>query len=296
MTGSSNESYRYVVEHVISDEFTSVILQALDQQTGDRVALKIPKPGNTQTTCEAAIVPELDHPCILNLRDTIPTENGPCLIFPFAEGRDLFSVIQDGPIPECEAQRIFYNVLHALNYLHQRQICHRDVKPENILLMNPAYDPSSAVLSDFGFAAEFKTGICHDKPCGSPQYAAPELYAQVPYTSAVDIWALGMALHGALTATFPFDASDPAVMTESIMRELPLLFASEELPYISELGQDLIRAMLQRDPENRITASEALAHPWFDAVREELGLQDQMAVKCEVDVNVNDVRNTVCEW
>jgi serine/threonine protein kinase len=255
---------KIAIQQLISEEKTSRVYKGLDRASEQEFAVKVPKFGNVQTSQEAAILPMLSHPQIIELKDVIATDNGPCLIFPFAHGGDLFNHILSGALPESDAQAIFYNVIQAVNYLHMRDIWHRDLKPENILFMTTKCGPDSVVLTDFGFADEFPSGICDSKFCGSRNYAAPELHLIKPYTSAVDIWSLGVSLYVSLTASFPFDTR---VSTEEILNGLPRLFQLGVIPEISASGQELVRWMLHPVPEDRPTAKQVLEHSWFDSVR-----------------------------
>jgi serine/threonine protein kinase len=254
---------------MICDETTSVLYEAIHRDSGERYAIKVPKSGNTQTRREAALLPTIRHSHIMPVRAVLETENGPALVLPFAEGGDLLGVLQEGPLPEYDAKRIFYGLLAATSFLHGQNVWHRDIKAENIMLMKSLDDPESALLADFGFARRFDCDVYDGPPWGSTHYLAPELYEGLPYTKAVDIWALGITLYGTLVGAFPFDPWDHERMAQEIMDGLPNLFQSDDIPYISEWGRDLVRAMLDWDPGYRITADEALGHPWFDAVRGE---------------------------
>jgi serine/threonine protein kinase len=262
-------SGRYIIMGLISEETTSLVYQVKDQEIGEKFAMKFPKPGNTQTLQEHKMLRRLSHPHIVELRDIVKTANGPSLVLPFAAGGDLFSIVERGPIPESQAKPILYFLLKAINYLHQQKIWHRDIKPENILFLKQEFGPECVVLSDFGYAREFPAGVARDEPCGSPHYAAPEMFQGVPYTEAVDIWAFGITMYVTLTGRMPFGHSDPPQMVAEILKRPEHLFSGSEIPPISESGKELIRQMLKLRPEDRISADRAMNHPYFEPVRRE---------------------------
>jgi calcium/calmodulin-dependent protein kinase I len=170
-------------------------------------------------------------------------------------------------LAEDDARKVIYQVLQALSYLHGQRIWHRDVKPENILVMD-GFD--NVVLSDFGYAKRIETETMTSEFCGSAYYGAPELFLAEPYTEKVDIWALGMTMYASLTGAFPFDIAKRDEMRSLIIRGLPGCLDNWELvENASDLARDLIGRMLAKDAGRRISADEALQHPWFDCIREE---------------------------
>lgn len=258
---SSPADTNYEVTHLIAEEATTLIYHGLDTQTGERVAIKLPKPGCNQTTQESQILMYISHPYIIPLRDIVETESGPALVFPYAQGGDLYNAIEDGGIPESEVKAIVFRLLQALAYLHEVRIWHLDVKPENVLIMSD--NLHNIVLCDFGLAAGFPEDTLGDVHRGSVHYAAPEIWRKVGYTEKVDIWSLGMTMFVALTASFPFDISDHRTVADAVVQGLPDLMFIPSLAKLSAAGKDLLRSMLQVDPAKRISAEEALLHEWF---------------------------------
>jgi serine/threonine protein kinase len=254
----------YKVGRLISDEASTEIYEGLNTLTGEKVVLKFPKFGCEQTNQEQAILPRLLHTHIIQLKDVIPTRNGACLVFPFAQGGDLYNVLTEGPLRETDARSIIFHVLSALSYLHRQNVWHRDIKPENILIMSNEFDPNSVVLSDFGYSDEFDRGWSH-RCCGSPHYCAPEMYRREAYNEKADIWSLGITLFACLTGSFPYDSSNQAKMANEIAQGIPRLTELKLFQGIPILAQDLLVKMLEKDIDARISAQDALAHPWFDA-------------------------------
>jgi serine/threonine protein kinase len=256
----------YVITRLISDEASTRLYKGFNMETGEKVAMKCPKYGCDQTARELEILPQLSHDRIIELRDFIPTEYGSCLVFPYAPGGDLFTVLAHGGIGEINTRCVVYHILEVLDYLHGQNIWHRDVKPENILITSREFDPHSVILSDFGFCRRFEDEWC-TAGCGSPHYCAPELHLQQPYNEKADIWALGVTMFACLAARFPFDISSPRRAYSDIVSGLPHLEDFICLDFVSTEGRDLLRKMLTKDIGNRISAHDALEHPWFDLFR-----------------------------
>jgi serine/threonine protein kinase len=225
------------------------------------VVIKYPKRRCVQTEQESQILMCLSHPYIIPLLDVVDTDDGPALIFPFAQRGDLFSAIGEDGIPEDDMKAIMYRVLQALAYLHDLRIWHIDVKPENILIMSA--DIHDVVLSDFGLAVGFPEGSFGDQFCGSLSYAAPEIWRRDPYTEKVDIWSAGITMFACLAAAFPFDTRDKQGMMDIVSEGIPDLLCLPEMAKVSDAGKDLLRRMLTLDPDDRISAQNALRHEWF---------------------------------
>jgi serine/threonine protein kinase len=254
----------YSAEAIISDESTNVVYLVSSLQTGDKYALKVPARGSDQTQRELQFLRTLSHPHILRFRDTFRTAGGPAIVFDWAAGGDLFTIIGQGRVPEPECKKIFFQILQAIQYLHARNICHGDIKPENILFIERSPQRSTVVLCDFGFAIQHADTLCEERIGFSREFEAPELLSGGPYTNKIDMWALGITLYTALTA-LPATSEDD--MEEEIREGLPDLFTWPEPDFISRDAEDLIRKLLMIDPQQRLSAKKALNHQWFDSVR-----------------------------
>ncbi len=145
-------------------------------------------------------------------------------------------------------------MISAIAYCHSFNVCHRDLKPENILITNDL----QIKIADFGMAALHQTDTHHlATACGSPHYAAPELLKNRQYRGdRADIWSLGVILYAMLSATLPFDDPDLRVMMAKTKK------GHYEMPRcVSPEAADLIRRMLQVNPDRRITLKEIWRHP-----------------------------------
>jgi serine/threonine protein kinase len=265
MTASDSVAGGLVVQDLITDQPTASLYEAKDRKTGEVFALKIAKHNSSDVARELALLKTVSHSAIVPVWE-VKTEDSTALAMPYAFGGDLFSWIESHPLDEATVKGIIFNILRALAYLHSQQIWHRDVKPENILVMEHSLSPDCVVLADFGFARRFPDGVCANEFCGSLQYAAPELLRGAPYTEKVDIWALGITMFACLTSSLPFDY-DPDETRREIMAGLPHLFDRPGLD-VSEECRALMDWMLAPNPGHRPSAEEALDHPWFQEMWE----------------------------
>lgn len=182
-------------------------------------------------------------------------------VMELASAGDLFEwIATHGAVCEGRARPLFAGLLEALEQVHCKGLVHRDVKLENILLMNQ--DPSApdhVRLADFEFCvASPATGAV-----GSIAYAAPETLVAESYTTAVDVWAAGVALYGMLSASSPFDC--PGDVSATVDRIRTGLRFSEERCWaqISPAAKDLLTGLLHPDPACRLNLAAARAHPWL---------------------------------
>jgi len=175
---------------------------------------------------------------------------------------DLYNYIETNAVPkQSEAATIAKSVLTALTHLHAFNIAHRDLKLENILIHKDATGKTIAKLADFGFAAK-NLGKGFSVQCGSLPYSAPELVrGKSNYNEAVDMWSFGVVLYIMLSGQPPFKAKG-ATLTQAIENGR-WDFSSKVWLGISPAAKDLITRLLTVDATKRITAAEALQHPWI---------------------------------
>ncbi|KAH8662343.1 hypothetical protein BX600DRAFT_318272 [Xylariales sp. PMI_506] len=208
---------------------------------------------------EVAILKLIDHPNIMKLYDIWENRSEIYLVLEYIEQGDLFEYINlVGPIPEVETVFYFRQIISALDYCHSFNICHRDLKPENILLSSSG----QIKIADFGMAAIQQNPNHRLKTaCGSPHYAAPELVSRRGrgyHGATVDVWSVGIILYACLCARLPFDDND-----------LPTLLAKAkhgayyEPPELSVGSRNLIRRMLNPEPEERITIAQIWKHEFI---------------------------------
>jgi len=167
-----------------------------------------------------------------------------------------------GGFDEPRAARAISDILHGLDYLHNTGICHRDMKPENVL-----YHPEQEVwkIADFGCATLFteQNPFMHDFE-GTIQYMAPEILLGEKYTKSIDVWATGVISYVSLSACFPWEGRTDAEVQESIMR-YKIKFYSPEFDNVSSDAVSFILRLLEMNIDKRITVEGALNHVWIKA-------------------------------
>ncbi|KAL4165050.1 hypothetical protein KRP22_003783 [Phytophthora ramorum] len=193
---------------------------------------------------------------------------GPCMVYR-PDTKDFYSRATGGTLSEELARSYLSDIFFGLQYLHQRGICHRDIKPDNVLLN----DTGRCHITDFGCAKAFGNGSYTNESArvsdtvGTYQFLAPECCSGEGYDPfKVDIWAVGVVLFIFLFGRLPFASESTRELFDEIIRAQIVLPTLEEpgreLPFSPEV-QDLLRRLLQKDPEQRITIVQALGHSWF---------------------------------
>uniref|UniRef100_A0A4W3H7I8 calcium/calmodulin-dependent protein kinase n=1 Tax=Callorhinchus milii TaxID=7868 RepID=A0A4W3H7I8_CALMI len=211
---------------------------------------------------EARICRLLKHPNIVRLHDSISEEGFHYLIFDLVTGGELFEdIVAREYYSEADASQCIHQILESVNHIHQHDIVHRDLKPENLLLASKC--KSAAVkLADFGLAIEVQGeqqawfGFA-----GTPGYLSPEVLRKDPYGKPVDIWACGVILYILLVGYPPFWDEDQHKLYQQI-KAGAYDFPSPEWDTVTPEAKNLINQMLTINPAKRITAPEALKHPW----------------------------------
>ena len=200
----------------------SKVVVVENKETGDLYALKVVKRKHIaeyDIETELNILKQLDHPYVVHLYETIATDEQIYMILELAEGGEVYSKVNAcGPVKEHEVKRIIKMVLEGVQYLHSRGITHRDLKLEN-LLYKDATKKSDILISDFGLAHQQRR---HDDTmtttCGTSEYLAPEVLEGDFYTSAVDLWAVGVITYVLLSGKMPFEEDNKSRLYHAIVK------------------------------------------------------------------------------
>ncbi|XP_068612835.1 serine/threonine-protein kinase ULK3-like, partial [Brachionichthys hirsutus] len=207
---------------------------------------------------EIEILKTMRHPHIVQLKDFQWDADNIYLILEWCSGGDLSRSIRSRRVlPERVVRRFLQQIACALQFLHERNISHLDLKPQNILLSG-----SVLKLADFGFAQYMSPWDEQSVLRGSPLYMAPEMVCQRQYDARVDLWSVGVILYEALFGRAPFASRSYAELEEKIRRNQPI-----EIPpgaRVSKDCRDLLLRLLERNPDARITFAEFFAHPFVD--------------------------------
>eukprot|EP01017_Pseudomicrothorax_dubius_P030817 TRINITY_DN3871_c0_g7_i2.p1 TRINITY_DN3871_c0_g7~~TRINITY_DN3871_c0_g7_i2.p1 ORF type:complete len:584 (+),score=78.05 TRINITY_DN3871_c0_g7_i2:108-1859(+) len=209
---------------------------------------------------EIQILKLLRHPNIIQLYEIIESDYEYYLIMEHASGGELFDyIVKMGRVSEDEARKFLQQLLSGIEYLHSMNIVHRDLKPENLLLD----DQRNIKIVDFGLSNIYKEDMLLKTACGSPCYAAPEMIAGRNYSGLmVDIWSSGVILFALLCGYLPFEDPDTAQLYKKIL-------AGEftVAKWISPEAKDLLKRILNIDPNRRYTIKQIRNHQWYRSGR-----------------------------
>uniref|UniRef100_A0A3B3QB38 calcium/calmodulin-dependent protein kinase n=1 Tax=Paramormyrops kingsleyae TaxID=1676925 RepID=A0A3B3QB38_9TELE len=247
----------------------SVVRRCVKVMSGQEYAAKIINTKKLSTRDhqklerEARICRLLKHHNIVRLHDSISEEGHHYLIFDLVTGGELFEdIVAREYYSEADASHCIQQILEAVLHCHQMGVVHRDLKPENLLLASKSKG-AAVKLADFGLAIEVEG----DQQAwfgfaGTPGYLSPEVLRKDPYGKAVDLWACGVILYILLVGYPPFWDEDQHRLYQQI-KAGAYDFPSPEWDTVTPEAKDLINKMLTINPTKRITASEALKHPWI---------------------------------
>uniref|UniRef100_A0A8B9QYK9 non-specific serine/threonine protein kinase n=1 Tax=Apteryx owenii TaxID=8824 RepID=A0A8B9QYK9_APTOW len=206
---------------------------------------------------EVRIMKGLNHPNIVKLFEVIETEKTLYLVMEYASAGEVFDyLVSHGRMKEKEARAKFRQIVSAVHYCHQKNIVHRDLKAENLLLDADA----NIKIADFGFSNEFTFGNKLDTFCGSPPYAAPELFQGKKYDGPeVDIWSLGVILYTLVSGSLPFDGHNLKELRERVLR------GKYRVPfYMSTDCENILRRFLVLNPAKRCTLEQIMKDKWIN--------------------------------
>nr|XP_023960920.1 MAP/microtubule affinity-regulating kinase 3 isoform X2 [Chrysemys picta bellii] len=251
--------------------------------TGREVAIKIIDKTQLNPTSlqklfrEVRIMKILNHPNIVKLFEVIETEKTLYLIMEYASGGEVFDyLVAHGRMKEKEARAKFRQIVSAVQYCHQKHIVHRDLKAENLLL-----DADMNIkIADFGFSNEFTVGNKLDTFCGSPPYAAPELFQGKKYDGPeVDVWSLGVILYTLVSGSLPFDGQNLKELRERVLR------GKYRIPfYMSTDCENLLKRFLVLNPTKRGTLEQIMKDRWINAGHED----DELKPFVEPELDISD--------
>ncbi|XP_018393601.1 PREDICTED: testis-specific serine/threonine-protein kinase 2 isoform X1 [Cyphomyrmex costatus] len=221
---------------------------------------------------ELEILTKIENPHIIQVHSILQRGPRVFIFMRYADNGDLLDFVKcNGVVPEQQSRLWFRQMASGLHYLHSKNIAHRDLKCENILLSRKF----NVKLADFGFAR-----FCMDHEgrrvlsqtyCGSAAYAAPEVVAGTPYNPKLaDVWSLGIILFIMLNGTMPFDDENlPKLLKDQISRNW--VFRSRVRDTVSTLAKNIVRQILEPDITLRLTLERMLGHEWVRARKDKTG-------------------------
>ncbi|XP_022222395.2 serine/threonine-protein kinase SIK3 isoform X3 [Drosophila obscura] len=259
----------YELEKTIGKGNFAVVKLATNIVTKTKVAIKIidktclNEEYLSKTFREISILKSLRHPHITRLYEVMESQSMIYLVTEYAPNGEIFDhLVANGRMKEPEAARVFMQLISAVHYCHLRGVVHRDLKAENVLLDKDM----NIKLADFGFSNHYEEGATLRTWCGSPPYAAPEVFQGLEYDGPKsDIWSLGVVLYALVCGALPFDGKTILELKSRVV------LGKFRIPFfMSQECEHLIRNMLVVEPDRRYTIRQIIKHRWLSEWQSEL--------------------------
>ncbi|XP_034479639.1 uncharacterized protein LOC117785638 isoform X2 [Drosophila innubila] len=265
----------YELEKTIGKGNFAVVKLATNIVTKTKVAIKIidktclNEEYLSKTFREIAILKSLRHSHITRLYEVMESQSMIYLVTEYAPNGEIFDhLVANGRMKEPEAARVFTQLISAVHYCHLRGVVHRDLKAENVLLDKDM----NIKLADFGFSNHYEEGSPLRTWCGSPPYAAPEVFQGLEYDGPKsDIWSLGVVLYALVCGALPFDGKTILELKSRVV------LGKFRIPFfMSQECEHLIRNMLVVEPDRRYTIKQIIKHRWLSDWQAELQQEERL--------------------
>eukprot|EP01122_Echinamoeba_exundans_P002038 TRINITY_DN12003_c0_g1_i1.p1 TRINITY_DN12003_c0_g1~~TRINITY_DN12003_c0_g1_i1.p1 ORF type:complete len:1256 (-),score=257.41 TRINITY_DN12003_c0_g1_i1:102-3869(-) len=265
----------YDIKEQIGRGAYSVVKRARHRRSAEEVAIKIiDKKENADVLDlirrEIEVLRLLSHPNVVRLRETYEDSYVIEIVMDIISGGELFEVIvEKGFFSEDDSAFIIRQILLGVLHCHQRKVVHRDLKPENLLCVNTDDGSlSRIVICDFGVSMQLPPdGSLLTGRFGSADYISPEMHLDKEYSLSTDMWSLGVISYIILAGYPPFipaNEDDDMSIASAVINE-EVQFPEEEWSIISPMAKDFIQRLLQKEPSQRMTAAQALMHPFMSS-------------------------------
>jgi calcium-dependent protein kinase len=264
MIGSSMADFESVYDVssavVLGTGICGAVKCAMHRQSGETHAVKrINRKRHPDACSELNMYLSLRHPRIARLEQAFETSDAVVLAMEHLKGGDVFErVLSHGRLNEADAATTLRQILEAVEHLHDRGITHRDLKIENFVYERE--DANDVKLVDFGFATACREGEKLYKRCGTLRIVAPEVLHGC-YDRRADLWSVGVATYMMLVGAELWGPIEEVTRRMIERGETKFAKAFDEL---SKEAQDFVKSLLVRDPSKRLSAAQALQHPWFE--------------------------------
>lgn len=267
---------KYKMGAQIGEGAYSKVFVATSNETGQKVAVKVvnkqpdkPKQDDNLRK-EVEILRSLDHPNIVGCLDFFEDKKRFHVVMEFLQGGEVFDkLVQKKSYSELEARELVFVLLSAIKYCHDRNIVHRDLKCENLLLVSKEDNHLGSIkVADFGFATRVH-GEEELPQCGTPGYVAPEILKHQKYGLACDMWSIGVIAYILLGGYPPFNERTQQALFKKIKSGI-YEFHPEYWRSVSSEAQDFISKLLVTDQKKRYTVDQAMRHSWILRAADEL--------------------------
>ncbi|XP_065107648.1 serine/threonine-protein kinase 17B [Paramisgurnus dabryanus] len=247
----------------------AVVRRCEEKATGKVFAAKFIKKRRRGRDCRAEVVHEIavleaakNNPRVVKLHAVYETDHDLVLLLEYAAGGEIFDhCVSDELLPEGQITRLIRQMLEGIHQLHQSNVVHLDLKPQNILLtsLSPLGDIK---LVDFGLSRRLGSVGELREILGTPEYVAPEILNYEPITTATDLWSVGVIAYMLVTGESPFAGEDKQETFLNVS-QVNVDYSMESFSRVSELAVDFIQKLLVKSPEDRPSAAECMTHPWL---------------------------------
>ncbi|XP_026862652.1 serine/threonine-protein kinase 17B isoform X2 [Electrophorus electricus] len=247
----------------------AVVKKCVEKATGKVFAAKFMRKRRRGRDCRAEVIHEMavlevarNNPRVINLHMAYETEHDVVLLLEYAAGGEIFDhCVSDELMSEGQIIRLIRQTLEGIHLLHQSNVVHLDLKPQNILLtsLNPLGDIK---IVDFGLARRLGSAGELREILGTPEYVAPEILNYEPITTATDLWSVGVITYMLVTGESPF-ADEDKQQTFLNVSQVNVDYSREAFSRVSELAVHFIQKLLVKAPEDRPSAADCLSHPWL---------------------------------
>ncbi|XP_056611689.1 serine/threonine-protein kinase 17B [Triplophysa dalaica] len=247
----------------------AVVRKCEEKSTGKVFAAKFIKKRRRGRDCRAEVIHEIaileaakNNPRVVNLHAVYETDHDLVLLLEYAAGGEIFDhCMSEELLPEGQITRLIRQMLEGIHLLHQSNVVHLDLKPQNILLTS--LSPLGEIkIVDFGLSRRLGSAGELREILGTPEYVAPEILNYEPITTATDLWSVGVIAYMLATGESPFAGEDKQETFLNVS-QVNVDYSREAFSRVSELAVDFIRKLLVKSPEDRPSAADCMTHPWL---------------------------------
>ncbi|KAM3917071.1 serine/threonine-protein kinase 17B [Leptodactylus fuscus] len=279
----------------------AVVRRCTEKATGREFAAKFLKKRRRGKDCRAEIIHEIavlemakSNPRIVDLHDVFETSNEMILILEYAAGGEIFSLCtpdRNDNISEGQIRRLLRQIIEGVKFLHENNVVHLDLKLQNILLSS-IEPPGDIKIVDFGMSRKIGNSEIREI-MGTAEYLAPEVLNYEPITTSTDMWSIGVICYMLLTGESPFAGIDNQETYLNIS-QLKIDYSEETFASVSQEAVDFIKSILVKNPQDRATAEDCLAHPWLHQAETNWFCQRLSIPYPEEKMNRSNVYKTKC--